>query len=141
MERWTNWSIVFCIKSKYFYWVSCESQLTRGHVWKCDKQKYLSNNGSVITLNNISRLWRFYLCHGNFVILFFSEFPLRGISCLIETSQLILACEFAFALPNFWLAEFSDQIKNDFFAVFHHGLEISKVFFTLIPIKKLIFLD
>ena len=27
----------FSVKSKYFYWVSCLSQLTRGHVWKCDK--------------------------------------------------------------------------------------------------------
>ena len=72
----------------------------------------------------------FYLRHGNFVILFFSEFPFRGISCLIGTSQLILACEFAFVLPDFGLAEFSDQIKNDFFAVFHSKL-----------IKKIIFLN
>ena len=66
--------------------------------------------------------------HGNSEILFFSEFPFTAISCLTETSQLILACEFAFKLPDFWLAEFSDHIKNDLFAVFHHGLEISKVF-------------
>ena len=149
-------------------------------MWKCDKYKYLSNNGSVITLKkvvsgtplpphrknsppwgvrvrarvrlgialglgsgglffrrdffletkkvrynidislcfsnfdcniislvyNILSLWRFYLCHGNFLILLFSEFPFRGISCLIETSQLILAYEFEFELPNFWLAIF-----------------------------------
>ena len=83
---------------------------------------------NISSVYNILNLWRFYLCSRNFFILLFSEFPFRGIPCLIETSQLILACELAFALPDFWLAEFSDQIKNDLFAVFHHGLEISKVF-------------
>ena len=51
-------SFFFFIK-KYFYWISCfkisfyddnvnrMSQLTRDHMWKCDKSKYLSNNGSV----------------------------------------------------------------------------------------------
>ena len=34
-------------------------------------------------------------------LLFFSEFSFRANSCLIETSQLILACEFAFALQGF----------------------------------------
>ena len=51
-----------------------------------------------------------------------------GISCLIETSQLILACELAFALLDFLLREFSDQIKNDLFADFQNGLEISEIF-------------
>ena len=71
---------------------------------------------------NILSLWHFYVCHGNFVVLFFSGFPFRGISYLIEASQLILACQFAFALPDFWRAEFTNQIKNDFFAVFHTKL-------------------
>ena len=65
------------------------------------------------------------VCHGNFVILFFSEIPFSGISFLIETSELILVCEFAFALLDFLLREFSNQIKNDFVAEFHNGLEIS----------------
>ena len=30
-----------------FFWVSQLSQLTRDHMWKYDKQKYLSNDGSV----------------------------------------------------------------------------------------------
>ena len=36
-------------KKIYFYWVSCfkMSQLTKDHMWKCDKTKCLSNNGSV----------------------------------------------------------------------------------------------
>ena len=51
---------------KYFYWVSSfkisfyddnvsqVSQLTRDRMWKCDKSKYLSNNGSV--KNNFSKV-------------------------------------------------------------------------------------
>ena len=48
---------------------------------------------------------------------------------IIETSQLIFVCEFTFALLDFRLGEFLDKIKNDLFAVFHYGLEISKKIF------------
>ena len=58
-------------------------------------------------------------------ILFGNSFS--GISYLTETSQLVLVCEFAFALLDFLLGDFSDQIKNDLFAVFHNGLEFSKI--------------
>ena len=52
------WSIVFFIK-QHFYWAfgfkisfyddnaTQLSQLTRDHMWKCDKSKHFSNNGSV----------------------------------------------------------------------------------------------
>ena len=63
---------------------------------------FLKVDCNIISLvYNILSLLRFYLCHGDFVILFFSKFPFRGISCLIEASELILACEFVFALSDF----------------------------------------
>ena len=45
-------------------------------------------------------------------------------SCLNETSQLILLCEFAFALLDFLVGGFSEQIKIDLFADCYNGIEI-----------------
>ena len=52
-----------------------------------------------------------------------------GISCLIETNQLISFREFAFALLDFLLEEFSNQNKYDLFVNFHNGSEISEIFY------------
>ena len=75
------------------------------------------------------------VCYGNFVTLLFSEIPLRKISHLIETSQM----KFAFALLDFLLGGFSDQIKIDLLADFHNRMEILETF-ALIPLRKFIFL-
>ena len=40
LERKTKLINCFLYKN-YFYWVSCLNQLTRDHIWECDKQKYL----------------------------------------------------------------------------------------------------
>ena len=85
-------------------------------------------NVTIPSVYNILSLWHFHLCHENYAVLFFSEFSVRGILCLIETSQLVLACEFAFALPDFWLAEFSDHNKNDLFAIFQSKLIKKQIF-------------
>ena len=60
------------------------------------------------------------------ISIFFLEIFFSGISCLVETSQLISVCEFAFVLMDFLQREFSNQIKNDLFVVFHNPLEFSK---------------
>ena len=57
---WNEKKLINCLLyEKCFYWVSCfkisvccdninqMNQLTRGHMWKCDKSKYLSTFGSV----------------------------------------------------------------------------------------------
>ena len=56
-------------------------------------------------------LWRLFLCHRNYVTLFFSEIPLPRTSCLIETIQFILVCEIAFALLDFYWEYFPNRLK------------------------------
>ena len=71
-----------------------------------------------MTFSSMSRKLGTYILFGIF----------RGILCLIETSQLILACKFAFALPDFCLEEFSDHNKNDLFAIFQSKLIKKQIF-------------
>ena len=45
MKKYFYW--ISCFKISFYEWVKRMSQLIRDHMWKCDKSKYLSNNGSV----------------------------------------------------------------------------------------------
>ena len=53
--------------------------------------------------------------------------------------QLILVCDFAFALLDFLLGGFPEQVEIGLFTDFHIGIEISEIF-AVIPIREFIFL-
>ena len=97
----------FWVRCKLLFWELYLGRMCRFWMNFCWLQK---------SILFVLSFWCLHPCHGSFLILFLSEIPFTEISCLIETSQLILVCDFPFALLDFLLGGFSEQIIIDLFA-------------------------